>query len=84
MSMRIYYFLSLSLLFTACVQQNLEPEVEDIHGLWRYQSGIPFQLEVEENPLAYLNLQEEDTLSGFSSRNILAGSFEASKPKSLG
>jgi len=74
--MKIYYFLSLSLLFTACVQQNVEPEVEDIYGLWRYQSGIPFQLEVEENPLAYLNLQEEDTLSGFSSRNILAGNFE--------
>ncbi|MEN0046066.1 MAG: META domain-containing protein [Bacteroidota bacterium] len=74
--MKIYYCLVLFLLSVACVQQNVEPEAEDIYGLWRYQSGIPFQLETEENPLAYLNLQEVDTLSGFSSRNILSGSFD--------
>jgi len=74
--MKIYYFLSLLLLVTACIQQDIEPVTEDIYGLWRYQSGIPFQLEVEENPLAYLDLQEGDTLSGFTSRNLLLGNFE--------
>ncbi len=70
-------FLILSLAFS-CEKNQAEPKEESIFGLWRYQSGV--NLQVFDNasdlfPLAHLELREDETMGGFTSRNLFHGTF---------
>ncbi|MEM0993149.1 MAG: hypothetical protein AAGI49_08935 [Bacteroidota bacterium] len=80
--MKIQSYLTLLLVISvlsACVQTDTpEPEQAAIYGFWRLQSGVfifPQNDEVEFNPLAYLLLQEDSNMDGFTSRNQISGDF---------
>lgn len=50
----------------------------DIFGFWRYQSGVTVEMENVEPgiiPLAYVILNEDGSMSGMTSRNILGGTY---------
>ena len=73
-----FWILVLFSLGASCEKDNNEPADTDIFGYWRYQTGVVPLVEdpvTEMNPLAHLQLNEDGTLSGFTSRNILGGTF---------
>ncbi len=75
----LLFLLCLGLPFLSCERVvTQDPIRRDIHGLWRYQSGIewtPLDNDTEHNPLAYVRLNEGGAMRGFTSRNVLIGNF---------
>lgn len=70
-------FLILTLAFS-CEKNQAEPREESIFGLWRYQSGVDLQVfdnASDLSPLAYLELNEDRSMNGHTSRNIFDGTF---------
>ena len=61
-----------------CDQPSFDPEGTNIYGFWRYQSGI--EVEGQDfapalDPVVHLQLNEDGSLSGFTSRNMVGGDF---------
>lgn len=77
--MQVQHFLFLFLvgaLAFSCEKNQAEPlnDPEDIYGFWRYESGVDDN-ESPLFPLAYLQLNEDSTMSGYTSRNYFNGTF---------
>jgi len=68
---------------TTCQRSNVAPESATIYGFWRYLAGVAIETNDGESgviPLAYISLHEDGTMGGFTSRNILGGTFQQESP----
>lgn len=65
-------------LWPACDLGSIDPEPATIFGFWRYRQGVMVEMDGLEPgvaPLAYIILNEDETMRGMTSRNILGGTY---------
>ena len=79
-------FWALTLLM-GCDHLHPDPSSVDIYGYWRYQSGITIEGQDTDpglDPAAHLQLNEDGTFNGFTSRNLVGGNFDYDSLGSIG
>lgn len=62
----------------SCEKKSIDPVPEIIQGFWRYESGIDwatFHGGPIDTYIAYIQLLEDGSVSGFTSRNIFDGTY---------